>query len=271
MKSVYGLLVVISICALALSPVEGRLSITGAIFNAELAPGDHISHNINVSLSSDEPAPVNLAADLMDWYQYPSGLSLGIKDNPDIAPYSSRKFLTVSPENFSLKPGSYQNVKIEGIMPKGDGSRYAIVFVHIVPNATKKSGGVAVSFGMNTLALLTISGSNIAKTGEISSLGLDEPISPRQQNVTMIFKNTGNTHYRIKANVTLKDENGDVLATASPDSSEAVIPTAVRKTSFSMMPKEELKPGSYTIAANAALSDGTVIATNETKFEIKAK
>lgn len=248
------------------------LAVTGAIFNAEVAPGSHLSHELNVSLSSDESAPVNMAAELMDWYQYPSGLSVGIKNNPNITPYSARQFLSVSPTNFSLSPGSHQKVKIEGDMPAGDGCRYAVVFVHIMPNVEKEDAGIAISFGMNALVLLTISGSEIVKAGEIDNLSLGVPLSPGQQNLTMNFKNTGNYHYKINASAFLKDEKGDILATAlaaSHDVREPVIPTAERKIRFSLVPKSELKPGNYSVEARVALADSTVLATKETGFEIK--
>lgn len=270
-RASYRLLVSIAICALAISSATASLGVKGAIFNAEAAPGEHVVHELNVSLSSDETSPVNMSADLMDWHQNPSGLSIGVKDNPDIAPYSARKFLSVSPSNFTLAPGSYQKVKIEGDMPAGDGCRYAVVFVHIIPSAEKENTGIAISFGMNTLVLLTIKDSKLVKTGEIDDMSLEEPVSSRQQNFTMAFENTGNYHYRINASALLKDEKGDILATALPasrDIKEPVVPTARRKISLSFVPSSELKPGNYVASAEVALVDGTVLATKETSFQI---
>lgn len=268
-----ALLVSLAICGLFISPAIASLSVTGSIFRAEAALGEHVSHEINVSLSPDEPAPVNMSADLMDWYQYPSGLSVGIKDNPDIAPYSARGFLSVSPSNFTISPGSYQKVKIEGDMPAGDGCRYAVVFVHIVPRAEKEDAGIAISFGMNNLVLLTIKGSKIVKKGEIENLSAIEPVSTSRQNLTLIFKNTGNYHFKINASAILKDEKGNISATASAASSdiqEPVVPTARRKIGLSFAPESELSPGNYTVLAEVTLADGTVLATREAGLEIKA-
>lgn len=268
-KASYISSVFIALCALAISPATASLAITGAMFNTDAAPGEHISHELNVSLSSDEPASVNMATDLMDWYQYPNGLSIGIKDSPDITPYSAKNFLSVSPATFTLSPGSHQKVEIKGDMPSGDGCKYAVVFVHTVPKAAKEGTGVAISFGMNTMVLLTISGSKLIKTGEIDNLSFEEPISSKQQNLTMIFKNTGNYHYKVNASAFLKDEKGDILSSDSHNTKESIIPTARRIISFSIVPKSELTPGNYSVEAKVTLADGTVLATKETGFEIK--
>lgn len=266
-KSIYIIFLIISIYALAISPTASKLTNSGSIFNINAAPGEHISHNLTVSLSSDEPSPINIQVDLQDWYQSPTGANIDTKNNSDLAPYSAKKFLTISPRTFSLAPGKSQDVKIEGIMPSGDGGRYAIVSVHTVPNRAKK--GVSISFGLNALVLLIIKDSNLSATGEIENLSIAKPISSTKQNVTMIFHNTGNYHYGIGATVTLKGEKGNTLATATPDIRGAIIPTARRTIKVSLSPESELKPGNYTISAEVDLDDGTILATKELKLEIK--
>jgi hypothetical protein len=190
---------------------------------------------------------------------------MGIRDNPDMAQYSAKDFLIISPREFNLSPGKSQDIKIEGEMPEGDGGRYAVVSARTVPNNTEKG----VSYGLNTMILLTIKGSNIRETGGIENLSLTEPISYKQLNIAMIFKNTGNHHYCIAANLSLKDEKGSILATASPDIIGSIIPTAKRELRVSLTPRPELKPGNYIVSAEVALKDGAILATKEIKFEIK--
>jgi len=254
----------------AISSVESRVGFSGVVLSAEAAPGEHISHDLITTLSSDDASPLNLTVDILEWYQNPSGANLGAKDNPEMAPYSAKNFLSVSPKNFTLKPGTSQNIKIEGNMPAGDGGRYAIIFAHTVPKVGKGEQGVAISVGMNTLVLLTISGSNLIKTGEIENLSLIDPISAKQQNLSMAFRNTGNIHFKVNINASLKDEKGNILAASTPDSGGSIIPTASRRIRFPMTPDSELKPGAYILGVNVTLADGTLLAAKETKFEIKS-
>ena len=261
---------ILSACIFTISSVEARIGFSDVVFAAEAAPGGHVSHNLVSTLSSDEPAPVNLSVDILDWYQNQDGANLGLKDNPEIAPYSAKKILSVSPRNFSISPGKSQNIKIEADMPAGEGGRYAIIFVHTLPKLGKGGQGVAITVGMNTLVLLTISGSELIKTGEIDNLTLQEPISAKQQNISMTFKNTGNYHYPVNASATLKDAKGSVLATASTAVRSSIIPTAKRMIKFSIVPESLLKPGTYTAEVNVTLKDGTLLATKKTLFDIKS-
>ena len=246
------------------------LTTSGIIVNTEAAPGEQVSNDLTVSLSPDEPAPQNIEVDLLEWNQSLNGANHGVKDNPEIAPYSATKFLSVSPKNFTIKPGTSQDVNIHGVMPKGDGGRYAIVAVRGVANSTKKGNAIAVSFGINAQVLLTISDSKIVKTGEIENISITKPITSQIQNFTAIFKNTGNYHYGIDANASLKDEKGEVLAKTSQQvKGGGIIPTASRMIRFSMKPSAKLKPGNYTVEVEATLADGTVLANKEIGFEIK--
>jgi hypothetical protein len=267
MKRAIYLLAVISIF-LVIDPTYGYLSVTEVDFRIKAFPGENISHELKVALSPDEPAPINIVIDLLDWYQDPKGINIGVKINPDIELYSAKNFLNVSPRSFMLSPGKFQVVRIEGTMPAGEGARYAIVSVYTKPNSTEETSGIAISFAMNKLAILTIKGSKLIKTGEIRDLKMDEPIFSKQQNGSIVFRNTGNNHYKILTEVYLKDENGNFLANSSNKIDDYIIPNATRIIDFSMIPDHELKPGNYFIGSNVALEDGTILDNQEKDFKI---
>jgi hypothetical protein len=268
-KYCYALVAILSMIALAMAPAGAMLTFSGVEFRADAAPGYHLSHNITVNLSSDEPSAYNFLVEALDWYQNPSGSNIGVKENPDIAPYSAKNLLFISPQNFTLKPGTSQDIKIEGKMPEGDGGRYAVIFVYTSPKAGNGGQGIGVSVGANTLVILTISGSKQIKTGEIENLSLLEPIMAKQQNISIKFKNTGNYLYKVHVISSLKDEKGNILATDSSDIRGSIIPTATRQIKFSLIPKSELKPGTYAVGINVTLEDGTILDSKETKFELK--
>jgi hypothetical protein len=267
--NVYALFAILVLCTFTVSPAIARLTTSGIEFKADAAQGEHVLHNLTVSLSSDETKSQKIEVNILDWYQNPSGRNRALMENPDIAPYSAKGFLSASPKNFTIAPGASQKVKIDGIMPAGDGGRYAIVSLRLMPNATTMSEGIGISVGINALVILTISGSELLKTGEIENLSIEEPISSKHQNITAEFKNTGNYHYKINATAYLKDSKGDILATASPKIEESLLPTSKRMIRFSLIPKSELKPGTYTVEADVALTNNTILATEETKFELK--
>jgi P pilus assembly chaperone PapD len=258
----FALITVFFIFTLTIFAVEAKLSASGVQFVAEAEPRENLSHDLIIALGSDEASPLNLTAEVLDWNQSLSGYNHGVEYNPDIAPYSARSFLAVLPSNFSLEPGTYQKIKIEGQMPTGDGGRYAIVQVKSAPRG-EKGQGVSISLGINTIVLLTIAGSKLIKTGEIENLSLEIPISGRQQNVSLTFKNTGNYHYKINVSAQLKDKNGKILAEANPTIIGSIIPTAKRQIKFSLVPDSELKSGIYTLGINVTLPDGTPLATKE--------
>ncbi len=270
MKKFSSLFGIIMTCALIISPVESSLSVYGVEFIGNAAPGRHLSHNLTLALSSDELNPVNLTADILDWLQNSNGSNIGVKENADIAPYSAKKYLSVSPKNFSISPGAAQDVKIEGDVPIGDGGRYAIVMVHTLPNSAKGDRRLGVSIGVNTIVILTISGSKIIKEGKIENLSLVQPISAEQPMVSFMFKNIGNYHYRVNVSAYLKGERDQILAEAFPEIRGSVIPTAARHIKFSLVPGSKLESGTYTIKVNAALSDGTYLDSKEIKFQISA-
>jgi hypothetical protein len=268
-KYSFALFAIIFIIAFSTSPAASSLSVSGAIFEAEAAPGEQVSHNLTIGLSLDEPAALNLTADVLDWYQDLNSGNNAVKENPDISPYSAKNFLSVSPKNFRLSPNSSQVIKIVGKMPIGDGGRYAIISVLTLPGGGRTDQGVGISIGMPALVLLTIKGSDLIRRGEIENLSLEDPASARQQNISLIFKDTGNCHYVINTSAALKDGKGNTLAIASPATKELIIPTARKQIKLSLTPQSELKPGTYTIGVNVTLKDGTILDSKEMKFEIK--
>ncbi|MDM7913185.1 MAG: hypothetical protein QUS09_08825, partial [Methanotrichaceae archaeon] len=152
-------------------PVSFGLGVEGVIFEAEAAPGQHVDHEMTVSLRENE-APMDLQVDIQDWGQTLDGsnqeLGEGEKSN-----CSAKGFLHASPASFHLEPGGSQKVLIEGDIPEnvGSGGRYALISVHspITVEADEGSeGSVGVAVAINALVRLTISGTELLKRAEIT-------------------------------------------------------------------------------------------------------
>ena len=248
-------------------PLSSALGVNGATLVASVTTGETIHHEMLVTLGKSDTS-MDLVVDLAGMNQTLSGTYLSVKKEDDVGPYSARPFLNVSPTSFHLDSGGSQKVILEGIVPEkvGDGGRYALVTFKSAPLGNKSVG---VLTEIQVPVALTISGSKLAKTGEITSLKVDEPTLAKEQNLTLVFKNTGNIHYRTVAEAVLKDKDGKILANATSRSGSSINPSSSRLAKLMLIPSSVLKSGVYEVSAQVKLDDGTVLATKEVKFEIK--
>jgi hypothetical protein len=99
---------------------------------------------------------------------------------------------------------------------------------------------------------------------------VDEPILAMQQNISLIFKNTGNIHYRVMADSTLKGKNGQLLANASLGSVSSIDPASSRLFEIKLIPKDKLSAGTYVVNVEAKLEDGTILASEEREVRIES-
>lgn len=248
-------------------PLSSALGVDGATLVAMVTPGETIHHEMTVSLAESE-APMDLIANLSGMNQTLSGTYQAVNEENDTGPYTARPFLNISPTSFHLDPGGSQKVILEGTVPEsiGDGGRYALVTLKSAPLGNKSVG---VLTEIQVPVALTISGSNLIKTGEITGLKVDEPPLATMQNVSLTFKNTGNIHYKALAEADLKDRYGKVLANGTSRSGSSINPESSRLLEIKLIPASRLDRGAYMVSAQAKLDDGTVLATREARFEIK--
>lgn len=253
----------------AISPAS-CLRVTGAVLLATTTPGEQFNFHIDVGLGKND-TPANFSLDVNDWKQSLMGDNDAVANNPGL--YSAKDLLTVSPQSFHLDPNSSQIVTVGAIIPADakPGGRYAIISIH---NAPEKNGTskymVNNQFAVESLVAITISESDTQKQGEISNLTISEPVSAKLQNLSLIFNNTGNIHYKVLTEAALKDKDGKILANASVPLTSSILPGAARLIEFSFKPESQLKSGTYTAEAMISLEDGTVLAKRDTHLAIKS-
>jgi hypothetical protein len=252
---------------LASTPAMAGLGVSGALFMADANPEQSITHEITVD-SDPTDLPMNLSVDIIGFGQGLDGANMELLLEDDNSPYSARPFLKATPASFHLEPGASQKVILEGSIPNdvGSGGRYALVGVH---SQSMGEGNVGISVGVDVLVILNIAGTDLQKTGEITSLELLKPVTAEHQNVSLIFENTGNYHYKAYAEAVLSNNNGEVIANAStPLSFSSILPTMLREFKIPLSPERKLSPGRYNINASVSLEDGTELATKEIDFKI---
>jgi hypothetical protein len=268
-RSVLRMLELLSLFAIIVQPSHA-LAVEGVIFDAEVAPGDKIAHEMTVSLGEDE-SPVDLAVEIDDWGQSEDGVNLPMQSRASPGPYSARGFLTAEPHRFHIEQGGTEKVMLKGIVPKdvGSGGRYALINIYSLPGKVKEDAenSVGISVAVSALARLTIAGTDQVRRGEIEDANMSG-ISRKHQNLSILFQNTGNCHFKVTAEAILKDRNGNILDVSISPVSSNILPGARRLFLLSLTPEKVLEPGSYLINATAKCENGTLLASKELEFDL---
>ena len=226
-----------------------------------VAPGEEIRHEIIVGVNEEE-GTTEASAGVFGCGFGLDGARIPIGPEEDVSPYSARFFLTVTPESATVKAGEPVTFVVTGTVPEdvGSGGRYALVNVGTPPRG---DGQVGIAMAAIIPVRLTIKDTEIIQTGEISNL------SASSAEVSAIFENTGNHHFKASAEAELIDAEGEVVAKAeAPLMNTAIIPTYSWLFKMAFEAEEELAPGTYTVEVSVIHEDGTVLDTEETTFEV---
>lgn len=249
-------------------PLSSGFLIDSMEFKGDVSPGQKLIHEINVSSGVGDPIQ-NLTANIYGWAMTEDGAYIELSPEDDKGDSTARPFLSIEPKSFVLVPGKVERLNITGTVPNdvSPGTKYALVTIKTVP-MPEEGNVVLISTAYQVLVILNIKGTDLIKTGEITDLSA----SMINQNVTvdLLFKNTGNTHYKPLVEAILKNENGKELAKFGPERTrpESVLPSNLRRFNVSLVSEEDLSPGKYTVEGKVSLEDGTVLDSKETEFEI---
>jgi hypothetical protein len=247
-------------------PTSAGLEVSGAIFSGDASPGQELIHEMDVSIDKNA-TPLNVTAEVFGFAMNSRGSNIQLRPEEDNGSYSAREFLTVTPEKFQLEPGVPQKVLVKAMFPEdiGSGGRYAlVVLTSVSPDTGKK---VKIESAIQVPVLLVIAGSEMIQTGEITDLAAKK--SDKGVTVDLMFKNTGNYHYKPTANFELKTEDGEILATADPlESLNSILPTGSWLAKMELVPESELEKGNYTIEASVTKEDGTILAEKKTFVKV---
>jgi len=257
-----GCIVFLVLCPLPASAIK----VSGSIYTASLPPGSTGVHTMIISTSPSDP-PMNLTVDLLGFGQTPQQSNTGVPPEKDTSPYSARSFITVSEKSFHLEPGASKTVTATLKVPQnvGDGARYAMITFRNEPIG---NGSTAIVTAISVPVVITIANTPKILTGSITNVTVADVVPGQPITVTTMLKNTGNYHYPIINNVSVKDATGKIVATGGLNEiSRAILPAYTGNFDVNLV--TPLPIGKYTITSVASRDDGTVLDSKTVPFEIK--
>jgi hypothetical protein len=250
------------------SPAEAGLGVAGAICEADVVPGESYIHKMTISSRETDPA-MDILVDVRGLGMSPEGICQAVSASEDASPYSVRRFISLDKNSFHLEPGDSEEVMATIDIPEdvGAGGRYAVILVHTQPTGEGQIGAISA---INTLVYLTIKDSQLVREGEITELTASEAISGQPIDIATVFDNTGNHHFKVKGEVTVKDTQGKVLDTIHiPVTPSSVVPSLPRQLKATFIPQGELPLGNYTVHSKVMLGDGSVLDEASDSFEVQ--
>ncbi|MGA7728123.1 MAG: hypothetical protein WCA62_04635, partial [Dehalococcoidales bacterium] len=138
----------------------------------------------------------------------------------------------------------------------GDGGRYAMINIS---EQSANGSGVQTVAAVDVQVALTIKGSQLIHTGKITGLSASV-VTGQPINILTDFQNTGNHHFDVQGEVTIKNAKGQTIGTiAIPLTTSSILPGTARQLKSTLTTKSRLAPGTYTIDSKIMLEDGTLL------------
>jgi len=145
----------------------------------------------------------------------------------------------------------------------GSGTRYAVMHIETEPHG---NGTVGIALAINVPIALTILRTKLVQTGNITNMDLVNATEGLVGQV--IFKNTGNHHYRAQAWSTLSNEAGFVVANFTTQVTNSSIIPPYSFQFLSPLAAEELSPGTYLLNVTVRRDDGAFLDEDSKAFSI---
>lgn len=255
--------------ALAAIPVSANpgLTVSNAQIVANVTPGQTLTQTMTITIASADPA-TDIAVQVTGVAQSSDGSYVLLDASKDTGQYSARSFVTVDKSSFHLDPGASQDITTTIQVPQnvGDGGRYAIINIAEKPVA---GTGVSIISAVDVPVYLTITGSKITQTGKITGLTASAITSGQPINILTNFQNTGNHHYKVQGQLTVKNAKGKSLAIIPiPLTSSSIIPGMTRQLVTNLNSIGTLAIGTYTMDAKVMMQDGTLLDQSTSTFNI---
>lgn len=200
------------VVALALVLVSSAKAVTISPLNFELNsnPGDSISNLIRVYNDLDAEITVNM--EVQDFVAAGEQGQVLIKGAEDSGSYSLAKWVTLTPQTFTLAPRSSQMVEFTLRIPSDGepGGHYASILASVSGSAT--AGGVGISQKVGSLLLLSVAG-EVSENLNIVDFNADSNFTEYgPEKLIARFRNDGSVHLKPRGFVIVKNVFGGEIA-----------------------------------------------------------
>lgn len=263
---VFFLIIVVVFSLIAIMPVSAGMKVTGAKIMDPVTPGEVVTYEVKISSDESDPA-MDIGVNIGGFGNQMDGKYVFLQSESDNARYSACPFIHLDKNVLHLNPGESETVLVTVTVPKdiGSGGRYAIICAMNQPN---KGGGISYSTAILIPVMLTISGSEMIKTGSISDVAVDEITAGQPLTIRTRFENTGNHHYYGAQNsVELRDETGGVVAAVKTEPKKfGIIPQ--NGVEFNTKICDALDVGAYTAISRVLIENTTVLDEKSVTFEV---
>jgi len=266
-----ALVVILLSLSLVPIPVFADSGLTISPFGAialNVTPGEKTTQQIELTLGQQSQA-MDIAIDVVGFGSTLDGTAQVIEPAQDTDSDSARSFITINKNTFLLEPGESQNIIATISIPAnvGNGGRYALIYIHQLPNTAAPGAQSLSSF--NIPVLLTIQGSTLVQTGKITAISTTAVNNGQPPDILTYFQNTGNIHYKVQGYVTVKDAQGQTLDNISiPLSASSILPGAIRLLDITLPSTSATLTEGDTIDAKITLQDGTLLDETASTFPI---
>lgn len=246
------------------------LSVEGALVNITVSPDQTYIHTMTITNSAGNPLDITVEA--RGFGQTTDGSNIELTAEADSSPYSARQYIIqIDKPSFHLETGASAVVNATIHVPADitPGVRYAIIYIHSLPTG---QGNVGYIVAADVPVILTVPGSTLQTTGEITDLNVSETKSGQPLKIFTTFKNTGNHHYKAKNQVTITNESGATFSSGVTQlTGSSIVPTYSRLFSVTPIlpdPAKGLPAGNYIAESKILSEDNTVLATRQVRFSI---
>lgn len=220
--------------------VEGQIffGVTPIRVEQKIKPGGRLTDVFYVRNNSSRPIRLKVYAE--NWWLKEDGTPSFV-GNKEVA-YSCKDWIKVNPFDFRLQPGEIKQVRYTISVPEtaSNGGYHAAVSFENVPEAPEGARLGQVAFTGKIAAAVYVVVGQVEPRGSLEEAIFEK--SDRGQVLKLKLVNSGQTHFRLKGEVVIRDAQGKKVSTLEiPD--EPVLPESWR---YVVIPiQNQLSPGLY--------------------------
>lgn len=268
-KGAFSLILAMGLLLVLSCPVSaGGLTVSGGKIETSVSPESNHAYTMEVANTSDDP--MDIGVEVKGYGMSPAQDFIALEPKDDSSLFSALALLDVSPPTFHLEPGKSQIITITSKIPAGigNGGRYAIVFIH---TAATGGGAVGVISAVAARVLLTVTGSILDTTSQITEVSLVKSAPLQPAGVTITVANNGNHHFKPQVQATVRNGNTVVATTSVVAPGWPIIPGYSRQFKLDLTGPVPLAAGTYQVDIEVKDETGNLITKGTFPLELTDK